>query len=228
MDKHSILIVEDERDIRQTLAFSLRRNGFIVHEADSGDAGLAKARETKPDAILLDIMLPGMDGLELCRQVKRDARIANTPIIFLTAKGEEIDRIVGLELGAIDYVVKPFSLREVTLRVRSAIQRGAAAESFPMLHCGDVVLDRVAHTVTAGGAPVSLTITEFRILEDLLRHSGQVRSREQLLDTVWGSEFEGYARGVDSHIKRLRAKLGSAGDCIETVRGVGYRVRVQP
>lgn len=224
MTTHSILIVEDEKDIRRMLAFGLTREGFAVHEAAGGDTGLAKARELRPDAILLDIMLPGMDGLEVCRQLQRDAALAHIPVIFLTAKGEETDRIVGLELGAVDYVVKPFSLREVALRVRTALRRKEDPPP-PSLLCDGLALDRIAHTVTADGAPVALTVTEFRVLEDLLLHSGQVRSREQLLDSVWGMSFEGYARGVDSHIKRLRAKLGPAGECIETVRGVGYCVR---
>ena len=225
MSAQTVLIVEDEKDIRQMLAFSLKKEGFAVLEAESGDRALALAREKLPDVILLDIMLPGMDGLSVCKQLQRGGDTANIPVIMLTAKGEEVDRIVGLELGAADYVVKPFSLREVALRIRAVLRRGTPEAESPVLRCGEIRLDASSHMVTAGDRPMELTITEFRILEDLIRHIGQVRSREQLLDSVWGYSFEGYARSVDSHIKRLRAKLGPDCACIETVRGVGYRIR---
>ncbi len=226
MAPHSILIVEDETDIRKNLAFSLGRDGFNVLEAADGETALNLAKAKKPDLILLDLMLPGKDGLSVCRILQKDPITSEIPVIMLTAKGEEVDRIVGLELGAADYIVKPFSLREVSLRIKAVLKRrGQVAQLSATLHCGEIELDTTSHQVTAGGKEVELTITEFKLLHDLILHLGQVRSREQLLNSVWNYNFEGYARTVDSHIKRLRAKLGKDGDCIETIRGIGYRAR---
>ena len=225
MSSPLVLIVEDEHDIRQMLAFSLAKEGFQVLETADGNKAVRLAGDKRPDVILLDIMIPGLDGLGVCKALQRNPDTADIPVIMLTAKGEEVDRIVGFELGAADYVVKPFSLREIALRIRAVLKRGATTDTQSALRCGDIRLDPVSHTVHAGDRLVELTITEFRVLQDLLTHTGQVRSREQLLDSAWGYSFEGYARGVDSHIKRLRAKLDEAGDCIETVRGIGYRAR---
>lgn len=224
MKAQSILIVEDEKDIRDLLSFHCEREGFAVFEAEDGHRALELAAEKRPDIILLDLMLPGMDGLSVCRALQRDAATAAIPVIMLTAKGEEIDRIVGLELGAADYVVKPFSVREVMLRVRAVLKRGETRPT-ASLSGDNIRLDAAAHTVSVRDLPVSLTVTEFRLLEDLLRHKGAVRSREQLLDSVWGYSFEGYARTVDTHVRRLRGKLGEAAEAIETVRGVGYRAK---
>ncbi|MDR3358749.1 MAG: response regulator transcription factor [Desulfovibrio sp.] len=226
MKTQTVLIVEDENDIRELLAFNLGREGFSVLEAGDGREALSLAADKKPDIILLDIMLPGLDGLGVSRELQRDPKTSAIPVIMLTARGEEVDRIVGLELGAADYVVKPFSVREVILRVRSVLRRNAVPpEAFP-LRCGPIALDMAEHAVRVDGIPVELTITEFRLLEDLLRHKGKVRSREQLLNAVWGYSFEGYARTVDTHVRRLRAKIGDeAAEGIETVRGVGYRAR---
>ena len=224
---HSVLVIEDEEDIRQNLAFALRREGFAVFEAGSGEEGLELARRHHPDIVLLDLMLPGMDGLSVCRQLRHAHDTKDTPVIMLTAKGEEVDRIVGLEMGADDYVVKPFSLREVSLRIRAVLRRGREDPAAPCLEVGAIRLDAVCHKVWVADKQVELTLTEFKMLQDMLRHCGQVRSREQLLDAAWGYSFEGYARSVDSHIKRLRAKLEEQGEQIETVRGIGYRVRVQ-
>lgn len=223
-----VLIIEDEKDIRENLAFSLKREGFEPIEAETGERGLELARLKKPSIILLDLMLPGIDGLEVCRQLKHASATALIPIIMLTAKGEEIDKIVGLELGADDYVVKPFSLREVILRIRAVLRRGKEERYESVVNSGALTLDAVRHQAWAGDMELELTLSEFKLLQDLLLHAGQVRSREQLLDTVWGYSFEGYARSVDSHIKRLRAKLGPHGDLIETVRGIGYRVKANP
>ncbi|MDR2891784.1 MAG: response regulator transcription factor [Deltaproteobacteria bacterium] len=223
---HTILIVEDDADIRNLLSFNLKREGFKVLEAAAGDVVLPLVSDKKPDLILLDLMLPGMDGLGVCRVLQRDARTADIPVIMLTAKGEEMDRVVGLELGAEDYIVKPFNVREVVLRIRTVLRRGVPTANKPaQLRCGEVCLDASSHSVTVAGRPAELTVTEFRLLEDLLQHQGQVRSREQLLDTVWGYSFEGYARTVDTHVRRLRAKLGQAADLVETVRGIGYRAK---
>lgn len=223
MTRQTILIVEDEKDIRDLLAYTFEREGFAVRECGDGCRALELARETPPDIILLDLMLPGLDGLGVCRALQRDSRAAAVPVLMLTAKGEEVDRIVGFELGAADYVVKPFSVREVVLRVRAILRRNAVPADGPALRCGGIVLDPRAHAVTVRGAKADLTVTEFRLLEDLLRNKDQVRTREQLLDSVWGYSFEGYARTVDTHIRRLRAKLDAEADRVETVRGVGYR-----
>lgn len=227
MTTQTVLIVEDEKDIRDILAFSLKREGFAVLEAGDGKTALALAREKRPAIILLDIMLPEMDGLEVSKVLQREAATASIPVIMLTARGEEVDRIVGLELGASDYVVKPFSVREVMLRIKAVLRRGTADPESTALICGRIRLDMQEHTTRVDGTLVDLTITEFRLLEDLLRNKGRVRSREQLLDSVWGYTFEGYARTVDTHVRRLRAKLGMGAEVVETVRGVGYRAKGQ-
>ena len=225
MPGQTILIVEDEKDIRDLLAFNLKREGFAVFETGDGNKALELATQQLPDLVLLDLMLPGSDGLSVCKALQRGRETASIPVIILTAKGEEIDRIVGLELGASDYVVKPFSIREVTLRIRSVLKRRTATGEPMILHCGAIALDTAAHDARVNGHSVELTLTEFKLLEDLMRHKGNARSREQILDSVWGYSFEGYARTVDTHVRRLRAKLESAADNIETVRGVGYRAR---
>jgi two-component system phosphate regulon response regulator PhoB len=222
----TILVVEDEKDIRDLLAFNLKREGFAVLSADSGLAALELARSRRPDLVLLDLMLPELDGLGVCRQMQREPVLADIPVIMLTARGEELDRVVGLELGASDYIVKPFSLREVVLRIRIALKRGNGGQEQELgAQCGPIAIDAAGHEVRVNGEPVELTITEFRLLEDLVRHRGKVRTREQLLDVVWGHSFEGYSRTVDTHVRRLRAKLGKGAAMIETIRGVGYRAK---
>ncbi|MCL2124192.1 MAG: response regulator [Desulfovibrionaceae bacterium] len=225
MTKHTILIIEDEKDIRELLAYNLQKEGYAVLDSGDGKEGLDMAQSKLPDLILLDLMLPGLDGLSVCRELERGRNTASIPIIMLTAKGEEMDRVVGLELGADDYMVKPFSVRELFLRIRNILKRHARAAAGESLSRHGVNLDPGAHKATADGRSIDLTATEFRLLENLLRHAGQARTREQLLDDVWGYHFEGYARTVDTHVRRLRAKLGSAADLIETVRGVGYRCK---
>jgi len=225
MAEATILVVEDEDDIRDLLAFTLAREGFAVLQADSGLAALEQARNKHPDLILLDLMLPGMDGLNVYKRLQREPSASGIPVIMLTAKGEEIDRIVGLEIGAADYIVKPFSLREVILRIRAVLGRRIKQPKSPVLHCGPVNIDSSSHSVRVFDTPVELTITEFRLLQDLIEHTGKVRTREQLLSAVWGYSFEGYSRTVDTHVRRLRAKLGQGAEIIETIRGVGYRAR---
>ncbi len=225
MHKEVVLIVEDETDIRELLTFNLAREGFDTLEAADGVAGLEIARAQKPDIILLDVMLPYKDGFQVCRELERDVNTAGIPIIMLTARAEEVDRIVGLELGADDYVVKPFSVRELILRIRAILRRQKQVHQTLSLSRHGIGLDPSAHVVTVNGAQAELTATEFRLLEDVMRHAGTVRTREQLLNTVWGYQFEGYARTVDTHIRRLRAKLGVCADILETVRGVGYRFK---
>ena len=209
----TILIVEDEQDIRELLAYNLEKEGYATVQAADGKEGLDLARSRKPDLILLDLMLPKMDGLAVCRELERDSGTVRIPIIMLTARGEDVDRILGFELGADDYVVKPFNIRELLLRIRAILRRHG------------VSVDPAAHKVTVLGQDVELTATEFRLIEDLLRNAGRVRTREELLAAVWGYQFEGYARTVDTHIRRLRNKLGDAAEIIETVRGVGYRCK---
>ncbi len=225
MSKEVVLIVEDEADIRDLLTFNLEREGFEVIKAVTGQEGIDFAKNHKPDIILLDIMLPGKDGFQVCRELERDTQTANIPILILTARGEEVDRIVGLELGADDYMVKPFSVRELILRIKAILRRQQQTQPSTSLHKHGIQLDPAAHNVTVHGEAVDLTATEFRLLEDIMRHAGTVRTREQLLNTVWGYQFEGYARTVDTHVRRLRAKLGSYADNLETVRGVGYRFK---
>lgn len=210
-----ILVIEDENDIRQLLRFNLEREGFAVLEAADGLGGLHMATSE----------LPGMDGCDVCRRLKAQPVTAAIPVLMLTARGEEVDRIVGLTLGADDYVVKPFSVRELVLRIRAILRRGSRPGMGSALCRGALLLDVEAHRVTLDGQEVALTATEFRLLEDLMRHAGAVRTREQLLNAVWGYSFEGYARTVDTHVRRLRAKLGEEAAALETVRGVGYRLR---
>ena len=220
-----ILVIEDENDIRQLLRFNLEREGFAVLEAADGLGGLHMATSELPDLVVLDLMLPGMDGCDVCRRLKAQPVTAAIPVLMLTARGEEVDRIVGLTLGADDYVVKPFSVRELVLRIRAIPRRGNRPGMGTALCRGALLLDVEAHRVTLDGQEVALTATEFRLLEDLMRHAGAVRTREQLLNAVWGYSFEGYARTVDTHVRRLRAKLGEEAAALETVRGVGYRLR---
>ena len=226
MAQETVLIVEDEKDIRDLLAYAFKREGFAVLETGEGNTALELARAKLPDIILLDLMLPGLDGLGVSKALQHDTKTSLIPILMLTAKGEEVDRIVGFELGAADYVVKPFSVREVILRIRAILRRGVSSSTETSLRCGNIMLDLPSHMVTVREEATELTITEFRLLADLLRNKGRVRTREQLLDAVWGYSFDGYARTVDTHIRRLRAKLGEEADSIETVRGMGYRAKL--
>lgn len=224
-EKITILIVEDEQDIRELLVYNLDREGYATLQAADGKKGLELALSHKPDLILLDLMLPQLDGLAVCRELERNAETVRIPIIMLTARGEDIDRILGFELGADDYVVKPFNIRELQLRIKAILRRQVIAETSPVLSRHSISVNAMAHKVSVAGKQVELTATEFRLLEDLLRNAGRVRTREELLASVWGYQFEGYARTVDTHIRRLRSKLGDVADIIETVRGVGYRCK---
>jgi two-component system phosphate regulon response regulator PhoB len=226
MAKPTILVVEDDKDILDLLAFTLRGAGFDVVTAADGLDAVVQAKLQRPAMVLLDLMLPGMDGLDVCRELKRSPETAGVAVIMLTARGEEVDRIVGLELGADDYVVKPFSPREVLLRIRAILRRTAPAEKpTPIWREEGFHVDLEAHRVMIDGLPIDLTATEFKLLAELIRSRGKVQSRDQLLDKVWGYQFEGYARTVDTHVRRLRQKLGSFAERVETVRGVGYRFR---
>jgi two-component system, OmpR family, phosphate regulon response regulator PhoB len=218
-----ILIIEDESDVVDLLALSLRKAGFDTSAVVDGASGLQKARENRPDFIILDLMLPKMSGLEVCRILKGDAATSHIPILMLTAKAEEIDRIVGLEFGADDYVTKPFSPREVTLRIRAILRRGEKQEE--TLQAGPISIDPGRHQVRVHGKRVRLTSLEFKLLRTLMQRRGRVQERDKLLNDVWGYESMIDTRTVDTHVRRLREKLGKAGDVIETVRGFGYRLR---
>lgn len=225
MTTDRILIVEDDADIRELLTFNLEREGFSTLQAQNGLEALTAAREWHPHLVLLDLMLPEMDGFSVCRELKRAPATSGIAILMLTARGEEVDRIVGLELGADDYVIKPFSVRELLLRIRAILRRRVHTQEQSVLERHGICLNRLAHSVTVDGREARLTATEFRLLDDLLHYAGVVHTREQLLDSVWGYQFEGYARTVDTHIRRLRAKLGDRAENLETVRGVGYRFK---
>jgi two-component system phosphate regulon response regulator PhoB len=218
-----ILIIEDESDVADLLTLNLRKAGFRTSTAADGASGLQKARDDRPDFIILDLMLPKMSGLEVCRILKSDTATAQMPILMLTAKAEEVDRIVGLEFGADDYVTKPFSPREVVLRIRAIFRRGEKADE--SLSAGPVSIDLARHQVRVNGKLVRLTSLEFKLLRTLMQRRGRVQDRDRLLNEVWGYESVIDTRTVDTHVRRLREKLGKAGDAIETVRGFGYRLR---
>jgi two-component system phosphate regulon response regulator PhoB len=226
MEKSTILVVEDDVDILQLVAHNLKAADFNVLTAQEGYEALSVAKKHLPQLVILDIMLPGLDGFEVCKELRRSPTTRNIPILMLTAKGEEVDRIVGMELGADDYVVKPFSPRELILRVRAILRRFAPEEPVitKWLRNG-LAVDFEAHRVTVNDQQTNLTATEFRLLAELVRNVGKVMTRDKLLDKVWGYQFDGYARTVDTHIRRLRQKLGPYAEWIETVRGVGYRFR---
>jgi phosphate regulon transcriptional regulator PhoB len=220
-----VLVVEDEPDIRNLIVHHLTRDGFRCRTAATGTEALARVRSAPPDLVVLDLMLPEMDGLEVCRRLRGDPSTATLPLIMLTAKADEVDRIVGLELGADDYLAKPFSPKELVARVRAVLRRARPASVTRAVSVGEVSLDAARHTVTVAGRPVELTPKEFDLLQALLEAAGRVLSREHLLNRVWGyaraDEIE--SRTVDVHIRRLRAKLGPEERRIATIKGVGYR-----
>ena len=208
------------------IAYHLKQSGFSIISALDGPSGLELAKKERPSLIILDLMLPGMDGKEICRALKSNPLTQSIPILMLTAKAEEIDRVIGFELGADDYVTKPFSPRELVLRIKAILRRKEVGqESEKIVRIGDLLIDIDRHHVSVKESPVQLTSTEFKLLVELASKRGRVQTREHLLDRVWGYTYEGYARTVDTHIRRLREKLGPLGDFIETIRGVGYRFR---
>ena len=224
-----ILVIEDERDLQKVLDFNLCQAGHEVLSALRGRECLQLARERSPDLVVLDLMLPDLSGTEVCKALKKDPRTQGIAILMLTAKGEEVDRIVGFELGADDYVVKPFSVRELLLRVDAILRRVKGEQTGqPPIEFGSLRIDREAHRVWSDGKEVELTAIEFKLLVTLYDRKNRVQSRTALLDDVWGIEADITTRTVDTHVKRLREKLGPAGDYIETVRGVGYRFTDSP
>jgi two-component system, OmpR family, phosphate regulon response regulator PhoB len=225
-----VLVVEDEPDIRRLVVLHLEREGFRCRTATTGSDALREVKAAIPDLVVLDLMLPEVDGLEVCRRLRRDTSTAGIPIIMLTAKSDEVDRIVGLEIGADDYIGKPFSPKELVARVRAVLRRTQPNQATPALTVGPITLDAARHAVSLNGQAIVLTPKEFDLLQALLEAAGRVLSREFLLNRVWG-----YARAdviesrtVDVHVRRLRAKLGDAGSRIATVKSIGYRFETDP
>jgi len=226
MTKEQILIIEDDKHIAKLVKYNAEKSGYDCMVAQDGEEALEVLATHGADLIILDIMLPKMDGFEVCRVVKQDPRFKSIPVIMLTAKGEEVDRIVGLELGADDYVVKPFSPRELMLRVKAILRRGKIEESpKDSIRRDDLTIDIPKHKVMVKNKEVELTPIEFKLLVTLIERAGRIQSRDQLLSDVWDMHADVFTRTVDTHIKRLREKLGRAGDMIETVRGLGYRCK---
>lgn len=224
-----VLVIEDDEDIQRLLALNLRTAGFDVLRASRGNDGLELARRERPSVILLDVMLPDISGVEVCRLIRRDPSLAGCAILIVSARGEEVDRVVGFELGADDYVVKPFSVRELMLRVKALLTRSRGGSSSGVKEeprqIGSIRLDPERHQVWIDGEEVLLTFLEFQLLSVFMERRGRVQTRERLIDDVWGLDVEVTVRTVDTHVKRLRDKLGNARDYIETIRGVGYRFR---
>jgi len=224
-----VLVIDDEPDIVRVLDFALEQAGFDVDSAPDAATGLLRIRKQQPDALVLDVMLPDLPGTEVCRQLKSSPKTANLPVIMLTARGDEVDRVVGFELGADDYIVKPFSVREVVLRVRAVLRRGLPGEVQQKRdQLGPLKLDHEAHRAFVDGEEIELTALEFRLLSTFMERAGRVQTREQLLRDVWEMAGDLQTRTVDTHVKRLREKLGEAGNYLKTVRGVGYRFADTP
>jgi two-component system phosphate regulon response regulator PhoB len=226
MTKTKILVVDDEPDALELIGFNLKGAGYEVITAEDGNAALRKARAQRPALILLDLMIPEVDGLEVCKILRRDAETSGIPIIMVTAKAAEVDRVLGLELGANDYITKPFSPRELVLRVKNLLQRATPVETPKDRHqVGELSVDVPRHEVRVNRTLVDLTATEFKLLTTLMDRRGRVQSREKLLQDVWEYENLIDTRTVDTHMRRLREKLGKAARFLDTVRGVGYRFR---
>lgn len=222
--ERKIVVIDDDPDILELVSFNLVQAGFRVVGSSDGVKGFRQVQEESPDLIVLDLMLPGTSGIEVLRRLKKGSKTRQIPVIILSARGEEIDRIIGLELGADDYVSKPFNVRELILRVQRIFERLEGGQEVDLLECNGITLDSSRYEVRVRGGLVRLTTTEFNLLRYLLINKGRVLTRDQLLDTVWGYGYGGTTRTLDTHIQRLRDKLGPEGDRIETIRGVGYRI----
>jgi len=226
MAENKILVVDDEDHIRELMKFNLEKNGYKVISCGDGTEALKLAKGEKPDLVLLDVMLPGIDGYDVCKEIRRDNDISNIPIIMITAKSEELDKILGLELGADDYITKPFSIRELTARVKAVLRRTAIQPVDKAFKFDNITIDFEKHEVLKYGKRIELTLKEFEVLEILIKNKGRVITRDFLLDKVWGYEYIGETRTVDVHIRHLRQKLeedDKTPKYIETIRGVGYR-----
>jgi len=225
MEKKKILVVDDEPDVTDLVAYHLKAKGFHVESLNDATASIARARSFQPDLVILDIMVPHLSGIQVCRILRADNKLAKVPIVFLTAKAETHDRIEGLESGADDYLSKPFSPKELVLRVESILRRAVNKDPVSArLHIGDIQLDSETHRVTVKGSALDLTATEFKLLRLMMERQGRVQTREHLLLNVWNYSTEIETRTVDTHVRRLREKLGPEAGWIETIRGVGYRV----
>lgn len=224
-----ILVVDDEPDVTELLSYRLRKEGYEVEVINDPLLIMGKASEFRPDLFVLDIMMPELDGIKICRMIRADKNMGNAPVIFLTARGSTDDRIKGLESGADDYIAKPFDVKELVLRVGLLLKRTASnkAPEGLVLRAGEVVLDQERHSVTVNGQNVDLTATEFKLLNLLMERKGRVQSRDMLLINVWNYDTDTETRTIDTHVRRLREKLGNQAPIIETVRGVGYRVNEQ-
>ena len=220
---HTILLIEDEPDILDVVRYNLEQAGYGILAAGDGEEGLALAMSEIPDLVVLDLMLPGLDGVDVCKALRGGEQTRDIPVLMLTARRDEVDRVRGLELGADDYVVKPFSPRELVLRVRAILRRSSDATADERIRIGPLNIDLSEYRAWLDDEPLLLTATEFKLLTTLIDRQGRVQSREALLNDVWGYDYAGYGRTVDTHIRRLREKLGQHDQMIETVRGVGYR-----
>ncbi|EQB86916.1 two-component system alkaline phosphatase synthesis response regulator PhoP [Clostridium punense] len=221
-----ILVVDDEEHIVELIKFNLEKNGYGVITADNGRDAFIIAKEQQPDLILLDLMLPGMDGLDVCKEIRRDSAISTMPIIMITAKGEELDKILGLELGADDYITKPFSVRELIARVKAILRRTTVKYEDNGFKFGEITIDFEKHEVRRDGEKVDLTLKEFELLEILIKNKGRVMTRDFLLDKIWGYEYVGETRTVDVHVRHLRQKIEKDDKnpvYIQTIRGIGYK-----
>lgn len=226
MNKGTILVIDDEKDLLELVRYNLEKNGFDVICASDGRSGQEIATKHHPDLIILDVMMPGMDGLEVCQRLRSDERTARLPIIMLTARTTETDRIVGLEMGADDYITKPFSPRELIARVKAVLRRTTLQNQPPeLIRHGDLVIDVAQHEVSCEGKPVALTATEFRILQFMATRPGRVLTRDEIIDGALDRDNAVYDRTIDVHITSIRRKLGKGGEHIETVRGFGYKFR---
>ncbi|MFN7341654.1 MAG: response regulator transcription factor [Opitutia bacterium] len=226
-DEKRVLVVDDEKDVTELLEYKLKQAGLLVRSLNDPLRVIGMARDLRPDLIILDVMMPDLTGMQLLRMIRSDALLQDTPVMFLTAKGETEERLKGLEGGADDYLAKPFDPRELVLRAQALLRRAKSAAAKPdsRLAAGSVVIDLERHEVTAGGKPVELTATEFKLLRTLVERKGRVQTRDRLLEDVWNYAPDLETRTVDTHMRRLREKLGRAGEVIETIRGVGYRAQ---
>ena len=227
MPKTKILVIEDDRPLTEVLEYNLVGAGYEVFCAHDGQDGINQARSKSPDMIILDLMIPVIDGIETCRQLRSESRTRETPIMMLTAKSEETDQLIGFSVGADDYVVKPFSVRIVLERVKSLLRRKSRSDSLgsDIVVSGNVMVDRVKHRVSIDGLPIDLTPSEFRLLDTLIRQPGRAFDRSELIDSALGEDTLVLERTIDVHIRSLRKKLGANSDAVETVRGIGYRFR---
>ena len=226
-----VLVIDDEKDLLELVRYNLEKEGYRIRTAEDGEAGLEAAVRELPDIVIVDLMLPGIDGLEVCRRLRTDQRTARTPVIMLTAKSTETDRVVGLEIGADDYVTKPFSPRELTARIKAVLRRfspqQATAPQSRIIRRGGLVIDLDRRGIRCGEDNIDLTATEFRLLQMLAKHPGRVYSRSELIEGAIGKEIAVVDRTIDVHVTSLRRKLGDYGDRVETVRGFGYRFQEQ-